>query len=111
ANRTLNHSASHAAATLGPRGQWSGEGHYGLQLVGTAQIENCNRSASCCDAFNDTTGSCSSESGSAGEEAGSPYYCAALATPGQTLAFETAGDDDESSSVQPPLSGHPVSSS
>lgn len=38
ANRTLNHSASHAVATLGPRGQWSGEGHYGLQLVGTAQV-------------------------------------------------------------------------
>ncbi|CAM9683580.1 unnamed protein product, partial [Pylaiella littoralis] len=104
-NRTLNHSARHAVATLGPRGQWSGEGHYGLQLVGTAQIENCNRSTSCCDAYNDTTGSCS-ESGQEGAE-GSPYLCAALATPGQqTWAFET---DD--SSVQPPLSGLSHSSS
>lgn len=23
---------------MGPRGQWAGEGHYGLQLVGTAQV-------------------------------------------------------------------------
>lgn len=50
ANRTLNHSARHAIATLGPRGQWSGEGHYGLQLVGTAQV--CKN---CCVLYNTTT--------------------------------------------------------
>ncbi|CAN0038216.1 unnamed protein product, partial [Sphacelaria rigidula] len=37
ANSTLNHSSEEAVSTLGPRGQWAGEGHYGLKLVGTAQ--------------------------------------------------------------------------
>ncbi|CAM9433410.1 unnamed protein product, partial [Hapterophycus canaliculatus] len=110
ANRTLNHSAKHETAVLGPRGQWSGEGHYGLQLVGTAQIENCNRSSSCCDAYDDATDSCSSGEEEGDEEA-SPYFCAALATPGQTWNFETA--DSFSSSAHPPLSGEhsPFSSS
>lgn len=51
------------------------------------QIENCNRSSSCCDAYHDVTDSCIS-----GEEEGdeelSPYYCAASATPGQVACFE-----------------------
>ncbi|CAM9677875.1 unnamed protein product, partial [Laminaria digitata] len=100
ANLTLNHSARYAASTLGPRGQWSGEGHHGLQLVGTAQVENCNRSASCCDGFDDKSGSC----GGGGE--GSQYYCTASATPGQTWALDT-GDP----ALQPPISGDASSSS
>lgn len=48
-----------------------------------AQIENCNRSASCCDAYDGTTGSCTTIGGEEGEV--SPYYCAALATPGQVM--------------------------
>lgn len=52
-----------------------------LPLTIRPQIENCNRSVSCCDAYNGTTGSCSG-SGQEGAE-DSPYFCAALATPGQ----------------------------
>ncbi|CAM9850989.1 unnamed protein product, partial [Chrysoparadoxa australica] len=33
------------------RGQVGGEGHYGIALIGAAQVENCNRSATCCDMF------------------------------------------------------------
>ena len=49
-----------------------------------AQIENCNRSASCCDAFDDATGSCATSVGQE-EGEGSPYFCAAPATPGQVM--------------------------
>jgi hypothetical protein len=51
ANQTLNHSSTDKRSTLGPSGVWSGEGHYGLALVGSAQIEGCNASVSCCDKY------------------------------------------------------------
>lgn len=40
ANATLNHSSVDTTPTLGPRGQWAGEGHYGLRLMGTAQVRS-----------------------------------------------------------------------
>ncbi|CAM9353688.1 unnamed protein product [Discosporangium mesarthrocarpum] len=82
ANSTLNYSAADSRATLGPRGQWAGEGHYGIQLVGTAQIENCNRSAACCDGYEPPIDSGRSGSCGVGERA-SPFSCSASATPGQ----------------------------
>jgi hypothetical protein len=51
ANQTLNYSSIDKRLTLGPSGVWGGEGHYGLALVGSAQIEGCNASVSCCDNY------------------------------------------------------------
>ena len=58
ANATVNHSfpAGGPGATLGPSGVWGGEGHYGLQLLGAAQVEGCNASFACCDALNAACG-------------------------------------------------------
>jgi hypothetical protein len=36
---------------LGPTGNNHGEGHYGINLVGDANLENCNSSFACCDGF------------------------------------------------------------
>ncbi|KAG5190278.1 hypothetical protein JKP88DRAFT_299373 [Tribonema minus] len=41
--------AADARASAGPRGAYGGEGHYGLRLVGSAQIQNCNATSACCD--------------------------------------------------------------
>lgn len=51
-NSTLNHSATSFPNTLGPTGNFGGEGSYGLYLVGFANLENCNASTTCCDGFN-----------------------------------------------------------
>jgi hypothetical protein len=60
ANATLNSSAAIGDATLaqsvGPTGQWGSEGNYGLYLVGAANVQNCNRSATCCDGYNSSIG-------------------------------------------------------
>lgn len=56
ANSTLNHTASTSSSSLGPTGQFSGEGHYGLVLVGSANVANCNVSSTCCDGYNATIG-------------------------------------------------------
>ena len=40
---------SGSRATYGPTGVTGGEGHYGLLLIGDANVENCNASAVCCD--------------------------------------------------------------
>lgn len=56
ANATLNSSGISASSSLGPTGQWGGEGNYGLVIVGSAQIENCNVSSTCCDGYNATLG-------------------------------------------------------
>merc|ERR1712000_240709 len=56
ANATLNSSGISASSSLGPTGQWGGEGNYGLIIVGSAQIENCNVSSTCCDGYNATLG-------------------------------------------------------
>ncbi|CAM9141429.1 unnamed protein product [Choristocarpus tenellus] len=100
ANSTLNHSASDSRATLGPRGQWAGEGHYGIQLVGSAQVENCNRSAACCDGFSPSDEGDTYVCGEGGH--GSPFACAALATPGKEAGLERLRSD-----LNPPRSGPP----
>ena len=56
ANLTQNHGAIHknqsqSSSTLGPTGIYGGEGHYGLVLVGDANLEHCNSSSYCCDAY------------------------------------------------------------
>eukprot|EP00949_MAST-11_sp_MAST-11-sp1_P003824 g3824.t1 len=55
ANLTLNHGAVDKRTTVGPTGSVGGEGHYGINLVGDANIENCNASYACCDGFAGTT--------------------------------------------------------
>lgn len=50
ANATINHGPSDPRSTVGPTGlTGGGEGRYGLSLVGSASIENCNISSSCAD--------------------------------------------------------------
>ena len=58
ANSTQNHGPVVQNSSLGPTGIETGEGHYGLVLVGHANIENCNSSSFCCDSYNKTTGRC-----------------------------------------------------
>lgn len=60
ANQTQNYSAINDSVTLGPTGVLGGEGHYGLELIGDASIENCNVSFSCCDDYDYETSSCKS---------------------------------------------------
>jgi len=56
ANSTLNHSGATDVNSLGPTGQFGAEGHYGLVLVGSANVQNCNVSSTCCDGYNATIG-------------------------------------------------------
>eukprot|EP01038_Epipyxis_sp_PR26KG_P006359 gene6359-8759_t len=56
ANMTLNNSGSTYSNSLGPTGQYGSEGNYGLVLVGSANLENCNVSSTCCDGYNATIG-------------------------------------------------------
>jgi hypothetical protein len=56
ANATLNHSSSTSSNSLGPTGQFASEGNFGLVVVGSANIQNCNSSSTCCDGFNATVG-------------------------------------------------------
>ena len=60
ANATVNSSAAvgdgRAAQSVGPSGQFGSEGNYGLVLVGAANVQNCNQSATCCDGYNATQG-------------------------------------------------------
>ena len=55
ANSTLNHSAVDERSSRGPTGNIGGEGHYGLNLVGDTNLENCNASYACCDGFAGTS--------------------------------------------------------
>ena len=56
ADSALDHGPTYAA--FAPNAlHWSGgEGHYGLVLVGSASIGNCNASAACCDSFGSANG-------------------------------------------------------
>ena len=54
-NSTLNHSAVSSSNSLGPTGNFGGEGSYGLYLVGFANLENCNASMTCCDGYNSSS--------------------------------------------------------
>lgn len=59
ANQTLNNSGvKHDEVLLldGPTGQYGSEGAYGLVLVGSANVENCNVSSTCCDGYNASIG-------------------------------------------------------
>lgn len=49
ANATLDHGAANPRNTLGPTGVNGGEGHYGMKVVGSAHVENCNESSTCRD--------------------------------------------------------------
>lgn len=55
-NSTLNHSSATVGNSLGPTGQYGAEGQYGLVLVGSANVQNCNVSSTCCDGYNSTIG-------------------------------------------------------
>jgi hypothetical protein len=58
AEKTTDLTTPQAGATAGPTGVSGGEGHYGLFIVGDANVENCNSTAVCCDTWDDATGSC-----------------------------------------------------
>eukprot|EP01040_Poterioochromonas_malhamensis_P007147 gene7147-7718_t len=58
-NKTLNHSGSAESMSDGPTGQYGGEGHYGLVMVGDANIQNCNVSSTCCDGYDPAIGTSS----------------------------------------------------
>lgn len=51
ANNTLNHGPWDNRTTEGPLGEVGGEGHFGLVLVGHANVAGCNATHSCCDGF------------------------------------------------------------
>jgi hypothetical protein len=55
-NKTLNHSGSSIDVSDGPTGQFGSEGHYGLVIVGDANIQNCNVSSTCCDGYDPQLG-------------------------------------------------------
>jgi len=56
ADSAVNHGPSVATSTTGPTGVLGGEGHYGLYLIGDANVENCNASVVCCDSFDPSVG-------------------------------------------------------
>ena len=70
ANKTLNHSAASQSQSNGPTGLFGAEGHYGLIVVGSAHVQNCNSSSTCCDGYNASIGLGSCKSG--------PSVCAVL---------------------------------
>lgn len=51
ANATLDHGPLYANSTVNSLHWSGGEGHYGLILVGSAHIGNCNSTHTCCDNF------------------------------------------------------------
>jgi hypothetical protein len=51
ANNTLDHGPIYKNSSLNSLHWSGGEGHFGLVLVGDAQISNCNSSHTCCDGF------------------------------------------------------------
>jgi hypothetical protein len=55
-NSTFNHSSADLPWSLGPSGNIGSEGHYGLNLVGDANLQNCNTSHTCCDGYDPLLG-------------------------------------------------------
>lgn len=55
-NMTLNNSGATYSNSNGPTGLYGSEGNYGLTIVGSAHVENCNASMTCCDGYNETLG-------------------------------------------------------
>ncbi len=82
ANKTLEIGASSSSNMKGPTGQFGSEGHYGLVVVGSTNIQNCNVSSTCCDGYNATIGLASCGTGRT--------VCAVL--PARMLAYEFAID-------------------
>jgi hypothetical protein len=59
ANVTTNSGGAKGAkfmSSKGPTGQVGSEGNYGIVLVGSANVQNCNSSSTCCDGYNVTLG-------------------------------------------------------
>mmetsp|Transcript_6182 Transcript_6182/g.8636 ORF Transcript_6182/g.8636 Transcript_6182/m.8636 type:complete len:1059 (+) Transcript_6182:817-3993(+) len=56
ANQTMNSSGSSVSNSVGPTGLYGSEGNYGLVIVGSANIQNCNVSSTCCDGYNSSIG-------------------------------------------------------
>jgi hypothetical protein len=82
ANSTQNHGPVIQRSSIGPTGIRSGEGHYGLILVGHSNIQNCNTSSFCCDSFDTILGKCKDES---------TYVCMGTITSGANFLD---GDED-----------------
>ena len=59
ANSTQNHGPAIHESSIGPTAREDGEGHYGLALVGHANIENCNSSSFCCDSYDESSSAAS----------------------------------------------------
>lgn len=56
ANNSLNHSGVSMSNVNGPTGDYGSQGHFGLVIVGSAQVENCNASSTCCDGYDPLIG-------------------------------------------------------
>ena len=59
ANKTTSkggHLGTEDKTSYGPTGSVGSEGHYGIVLVGSANVQNCNSSSTCCDGYNATLG-------------------------------------------------------
>tara|TARA_A100001015_G_C15025406_1_gene730229 strand:+ start:1343 stop:2833 length:1491 start_codon:yes stop_codon:yes gene_type:complete len=63
ANSTVNSSSVYPGSSMGVSGQYGSEGHYGLNIIGSAHIQNCNTSHVCCDGFNPSIGAASCKPG------------------------------------------------
>lgn len=63
ANKTINSSSSYSGSSMGVSGQYGSEGHYGLNIIGSAHVQNCNTSHVCCDGYNSSIGSASCKPG------------------------------------------------
>lgn len=59
ANKSTNSGSVKNAESMtsyGPTGSQGTEGNYGIVLVGSANVQNCNGSSTCCDGYNATIG-------------------------------------------------------
>ncbi len=92
ANSTQNHGPIIVSSSIGPTGIRSGEGHYGLVLVGHSNIQNCNASSFCCDSYDTIHGKCKDES---------TYVCMGTTTSG----VHFLDDRDDTSTLTLPGNG------
>jgi len=95
ANATLNSSATSPSVSDGPTGIFGGEGHYGAVVVGSAHVQNCNVSFTCCDGFNASIGTSSCRSGAS--------VCAVLL--GRMLQKEFVVDGQSRNLIESSVSG------
>ncbi|CAM9989648.1 unnamed protein product, partial [Ectocarpus fasciculatus] len=59
ANNSLNHSGVSTSNVVGPTGDYGSQGHFGISIVGSAHVENCNASSTCCDGYDPLIGEAS----------------------------------------------------